>query len=97
MSDFTQLVSYRLDRETNVSESTYFVQHASRSVRFEKRSGGILDLELVIKGNSHGRRYTADMKFNEFPACGSEREAALRLASWMQRMSAAIENYWSEP
>jgi hypothetical protein len=37
------------------------------------------------------------MEMKDFPKCGSEREAALKLAEWMQRMAAAIENYWSEP
>lgn len=42
-------------------------------------------------------RYTADMRFDDFPACGSEREAALKLADWMQRLGAAIEDHWSQP
>ncbi|PTA77139.1 hypothetical protein [Serratia sp. Nf2] len=41
--------------------------------------------------------YTADMRFDDFPACGSEREAALKLADWMQRLGAAIEDHWSQP
>nr|WP_311836386.1 hypothetical protein [Cronobacter sakazakii] len=41
--------------------------------------------------------FEASMEMKDFPRCGSEREAALKLAEWMQRMGAAIENYWSEP
>lgn len=96
MGNFTQLVSYKLNRETYSTESVYFVQHSSPTVRYEKRSGGLLDQELLIKGDMHRRQYTADMKFSGFPECGSEREAALRLASWMQRMGSAIEDYWSK-
>lgn len=97
MGSFVQLISYKLDKATDKTESVYFVQHSSRTVRYEKRSGGLLDQNLVITGNIHHRGYRADMKFDEFPECGSEREAALRLASWMQRMGAAIEDYWSKP
>jgi len=57
----------------------------------------LLDQELVITGQLYRGEYRADMKFDGFPQCGSEREAALRLANWMQRMGAAIEDYWSQP
>lgn len=97
MGSFVQLISYKLDKSTDKTESVYFVQHSSRTVRYEKRSGGLLDQNLVITGNLYHGGYRADMKFDEFPECGSEREAALRLASWMQRMGAAIEDYWSKP
>lgn len=53
--------------------------------------------ELVITGDTAFRTYKASMEMKDFPKCGSEREAALKLAEWMQRMAAAIENYWSEP
>jgi hypothetical protein len=97
MGNFTQLTSYKLNREDNSTESLYFVQHSSPTVRFEKRSGGLLDQTLSITGDLYRRQYKADMKFESFPECGSEREAALRLASWMQRMGSAIEDYWSKP
>ncbi|HHH1924161.1 TPA: hypothetical protein ACPZT9_000356 [Yersinia enterocolitica] len=96
MGSFTQLVSYKLNRENNSTASVFFVQHSSSTVRYEKRGGGLLDQELVITGDLYRRQYKADMRFDNFPECGSEREAALRLASWMQRMGAAIEEYWSE-
>lgn len=97
MGSFVQLISYKLDKATEKTESVYFVQRSSRTVRYEKRSGGLLDQELVISGQLHRNEYRADMKFEDFPKCGSEREAALRLASWMQRMGAAIEDHWSKP
>ena len=97
MSSFVQLISYKLDKKTDKTESVYFVQHSSRTVRYQNRSGGILDQNMVITGHLYNRGYRADMKFDDFPECGSEREAALRLASWMQRMGAAIEDYWSKP
>ena len=75
MSDFSELISFKKDREEMRTESVYYVQHRN------KRS--VLD--------------QASMEMKDFPKCGSEREAALKLAEWMQRMAAAIENYWSEP
>lgn len=97
MSTFSQLTSYKLDRKAAEVKHVYFVQHSSRTVRYENRSGGILEQDLIITGNPFHRQFVADMKFEDFPKCSSEREAALRLASWMQRMSAAIEDYWSQP
>ena len=37
------------------------------------------------------------MEMKDFLNVVLKREAALKLAEWMQRMAAAIENYWSEP
>ncbi|MGO0502675.1 hypothetical protein [Escherichia coli] len=89
MSDFSELISFKKDREEMRTESVYYVQHRN------KRS--VLDQELVITGDLAFRTYKASMEMKDFPKCGSEREAALKLAECMQRMAAAIENYWSEP
>lgn len=89
MCDFSELISFKKDREEMRTESVYYVQHRN------KRS--VLDQELVITGDLAFRTYKASMEMKDFPKCGSEREAALKLAEWMQRMAAAIENYWSEP
>ena len=89
MSDFSELISFKKDREEMLTESVYYVQHRN------KRS--VLYQELVITGDLAFRTYKASMEMKDFPKCGSEREAALKLAEWMQRMAAAIENYWSEP
>ena len=86
MSDFSELISFKKDREEMRTESVYYVQHRN------KRS--VLDQELVITGDLAFRTYKASMEMKDFPKCGSEREAALKLAEWMQRMAAAIENYW---
>nr|WP_241488162.1 hypothetical protein [Shigella boydii] len=83
------LISFKKDREEMRTESVYYVQHRN------KRS--VLDQELIITGDLAFRTYKASMEMKDFPKCGSEREAALKLAEWMQRMAAAIENYWSEP
>ncbi|ABU78300.1 hypothetical protein ESA_03071 [Cronobacter sakazakii ATCC BAA-894] len=97
MSDFSELVSFTKDRDAQTTETRYFTQHYSKSTRFNGRRGSILNQELVIKGDLRYPYFEASMEMKDFPRCSSEREAALKLAEWMQRMGAAIENYWSEP
>ncbi|WP_250312941.1 hypothetical protein, partial [Escherichia coli] len=75
MSDFSELISFKKDREEMRTESVYYVQHRN------KRS--VLDQELIITGDLAFRTYKASMEMKDFPKCGSEREAALKLAEWM--------------
>lgn len=91
VTTFSELTSFTKNRTERTTESIYFTQQHSRN------SGTIVDQNLVIKGDLRYQAFTADMKFDEFPKCNSEREAALKLADWMQRLGAAIEDYWSEP
>lgn len=99
MPTFSQLTSYKLDRKERTIEEVYFVQQASRTVGvIGKNSNSILDQELVISGRLDYGHYTARMEMDGFPKnFGSEREAALKYAEWLQRMGAAIEDFWSEP
>ncbi|MGK9174132.1 hypothetical protein KXR87_13005 [Yokenella regensburgei] len=97
MGDYSELVSFSKNRDENTTESRYFTQHVSRTARFNGRRGSILNQELVIKGDLRYPAFVASMEMKDFPRCASEREAALKLAEWMQRMGVAIENYWSEP
>ncbi|QIU92412.1 hypothetical protein HEC60_23775 [Yokenella regensburgei] len=97
MSDYSELVSFKKDRDKRTTESVYFTQHVSRISVFNGKRGSILNQDLIIKGDLNYGTYRASMDMNDFPDCASEREAALKLAEWMQRMGAAIENYWSEP
>ncbi|WP_426785857.1 hypothetical protein ACP3TB_21685 (plasmid) [Rahnella variigena] len=98
MSDFSELISFTKDRRERCTESVYYVQHGSSFVSvIGRNSKSIIDQELVITGNLPYRTYKASMEMKEMPDYHSEREAALKLAEWMQRMGAAIENYWSEP
>lgn len=87
-SDLVELIAFKKDREKRKTESTYFVQHKNR------RSN--LDQLLVISGDLPYDRYVASMEMDGFPKCESEREAALKLAEWMQRMAVAIENHWGQ-
>lgn len=91
MSTFSELVSFSKDRDSNLTESMYHTQ------QYSKNTQSVVEQKLVIKGNAETQRYIANMRFDDFPACNSEREAALKLANWMQRLGAAIEDYWSQP
>lgn len=98
MSDFTDLVSFKKDRDKRTTESVYYVQHSSSFVRIiGKNSKSTIDQELVITGDLSYRTYKAQMEMKGMPNYHSEREAALKLAEWFQRMGAAIENHWSLP
>ncbi len=91
MPTYSELVSFTRDRDTRKTTSIYHTEQYSRN------AGTVIDQNLIIKGGGMPHRYTADMRFDDFPACGSEREAALKLADWMQRLGAAIEDHWSQP
>lgn len=91
MSTFSELVSFSKDRDKKTTESIYYTEQHSRN------SQTVVWQNLIIKGDASMRSYVADMRFDDFATCGSEREAALKLANWMQRLGAAIEDYWSAP
>ncbi|MGQ5834496.1 hypothetical protein ACUNIZ_08830 [Serratia sp. IR-2025] len=91
MPTHSELVSFTRDRKERTTTSIYHTEQHSLNART------VVEQNLVIKGGGMFRRYTADMRFDDFPACGSEREAALKLADWMQRLGAAIEDHWSQP
>ncbi|MBH2762313.1 hypothetical protein I5Q24_07790 [Serratia marcescens] len=91
MPTHSELVSFMRDRKERTTTSIYHTEQHSLNAQ------SVVKQNLVIKGGGMFRRYTADMRFDDFPVCGSEREAALKLADWMQRLGAAIEDYWSQP
>ncbi|MEE9690358.1 hypothetical protein V4833_21810 [Enterobacter sp. HK169] len=97
MGHYSELISFKKDRDNSTTESIYFTQHVSRTAVFNGRRGSILNQDLIIKGDLSYRTFEASMEMKDFPKCASEREAALKLAEWMQRMGAAIEDYWSQP
>lgn len=88
MSDFAQLISFKLDRKKRTTESVYFIQHNNRRTTLEQ--------ELTIKSDEYGE-FTASVDMSDFPKLLTEREAALKMADWMQRLSIAIENHWGQP
>ncbi|WON77535.1 hypothetical protein [Serratia sp. UGAL515B_01] len=86
----SELISFSRDRKKRTTESIYHTE------QFSKNTRSVVEQNLVIKGDTSMRQYVADMRFDDFPVCNSEREAALKLANWMQRLGAAIKDYWSQ-
>ncbi|MDE1493238.1 hypothetical protein [Xenorhabdus bovienii] len=81
------LVYFEKDREERTQLSKYYVSHNNLET--------ILDQTLLINRDQFGE-YIAKMEFENFPRLQSEKEAALRLADWMRRMSEAIEDHWQD-
>ncbi|MGQ6645951.1 hypothetical protein ACUNDT_25120, partial [Serratia sp. IR-2025] len=70
MPTHSELISFTRDRKENTTTSIYHTEQHSYN------AGSVVEQNLVIRGGGMFRRYTADMRFDDFPACGSEREAA---------------------
>ncbi|MCP9270117.1 hypothetical protein M5U04_19050 [Xenorhabdus sp. XENO-1] len=87
MKTEVDLVYFEKDRKERTQLSKYYVSHDNLET--------ILDQTLIISKDEFGR-YIAKMEFTNFPKLESEKEAALKLADWMRRMSEAIENHWQD-
>ncbi|ELM2648519.1 hypothetical protein RYW45_004804, partial [Salmonella enterica] len=55
-----------------------------------------LEQKLTVKNDSFGR-FKPFVELEDFPEGLSEREAMLKLADWLHRLSVAIEDNWSTP
>ena len=84
------LTEYQFDHKTNKSRSVYLLRHNSR-VR-----NTVLEQNLTVEIDSYGG-FKPTISLDDFPRGLSEREAMLKLAEWLQRLSIAIEDNWSEP
>lgn len=84
------LTEYQLDHKTNKSRSVYLLRHNSR-VR-----NTVLEQNLTVEMDNYGG-FKPTISLDDFPRGLSEREAMLKLAEWLQRLSIAIEDNWSEP
>jgi hypothetical protein len=84
------LTEYKLDHKTNKSRSVYLLRHNSR-VR-----NTVLEQNLTVEMDNYGG-FKPTISLDDFPRGLSEREAMLKLAEWLQRLSIAIEDNWSEP
>ncbi|PQQ22505.1 hypothetical protein [Photorhabdus hindustanensis] len=87
MKTEVDLIYFEKNREEGTQLSKYYVSHTN--------SKTILEQILVIEKDRFGR-YTPKMEFTDFPELESEKEAALKLADWMRRMSEAIEDHWQD-
>ncbi|QTL40930.1 hypothetical protein HGO23_06190 [Xenorhabdus budapestensis] len=81
------LVYFEKDREERTQLSKYYISHNNLNT--------VLVQTLIISRDEFGK-YIASMEFADFPKLYSEKEAALKLADWMRRMSEAIENHWQD-
>ncbi|MFT7931935.1 hypothetical protein ACMYLP_23155, partial [Salmonella enterica subsp. enterica serovar Enteritidis] len=52
--------------------------------------------KLTVKNDAFGR-FKPFVELEDFPEGLSEREAMLKLADWLHRLSVAIEDNWSTP
>nr|HEK8195989.1 hypothetical protein [Escherichia coli] len=56
----------------------------------------MLEQNLTVEMDNYGG-FKPTFSLDDFPRGLSEREAMLKLAEWLQRLSIAIEDNWSEP
>ncbi len=84
------LTEYQFDHKTNKSRSVYLIRPNSR-VR-----NTVLEQNLTVEIDNYGG-FKPTISLDDFPRGLSEREAMLKLAEWLQRLSIAIEDNWSEP
>ncbi|EMJ3910559.1 hypothetical protein [Escherichia coli] len=84
------LTEYKLDHKTNKSRSVYLLRHNS-CVR-----NTVLEQNLTVEMDNFGN-FKPTISLDDFPRGLSEREAMLKLAEWLQRLSIVIEDNWSQP
>lgn len=84
------LTEYKLDHKTNKSRSVYLLRHNSRA------RNTVLEQNLTVEIDSLGN-FKPTISLDDFPRGLSEREAMLKLAEWLQRLSIVIEDNWSQP
>ncbi|EBP4001072.1 hypothetical protein S301_21010 [Salmonella enterica subsp. enterica] len=84
------LIAYEYDPETKKSQSVYLLRHHSKVKKTT------LEQKLTVKNDAFGR-FKPFVELEDFPKGLSEREAMLKLADWLHRLSVAIEDNWSTP
>lgn len=83
------LTEYTFDPESKKSRSVYLLRHSSQVQRT------VLEQKLAVENDTFGR-FKPSVELADFPEGLSEREAMLKLADWLHRLSVVIENNWSE-
>ena len=83
------LTEYTFEPNTNKSRSVYLMRHNSR---VQKTT---LEQKITVDNDSFGR-FKPVVELADFPEGLSEREAMLKLADWLHRLSVVIENNWTE-
>ncbi|MCC8375604.1 hypothetical protein CKY10_21910 [Photorhabdus sp. HUG-39] len=85
MQTEVDLIYFEKNREERTQLSKYYVLHNNLNT--------VLEQTLIISRDEFGK-YIASIEFSDFPKLYSEKEAALKLADWMKRMSEAIEDHF---
>lgn len=93
MSGKVILTEYRHDPKEGETVSKWLVSHTSRQL--PKRIL-ILEQEVTMETDRWGK-CVPKVALDEFPQGLSEREAMLKLADWLHRISVSIEDHWSKP
>ncbi|MGL4725649.1 MAG: hypothetical protein ACRCWW_14285 [Scandinavium sp.] len=84
------LVEYKYDPEAREKVSKYLVRHTS------SQSGTTLEQYFTVERDRYGA-FKPVVTLDDFPGGLSDREAMLKLADWLHRLSVTIEDNWSEP
>lgn len=84
------LTNYNFNPDEGRSISTYLVKHCCQVQK------STLKQELIVSRDNLGR-VMPYVVLDNFPENLSERESMLKLADWLQRIGATIEDNWSTP
>lgn len=84
------LTKYKFNPDDGRSISTYIVKHCCPVRK------NTLEQELTVNRDKLGR-FQPYIFLDNFPENLSERESMLKLADWLQRIGATIEDNWSTP
>ncbi|AOM40412.1 hypothetical protein [Xenorhabdus hominickii] len=87
MKTEVDLVYFEKNRQKRTSTSKYTV--------IDRGEQTTLEQTLVIE-KADFDSFKASMQFDKIPSFENEKDAALKLADWMRRMSEAIENHWQD-
>lgn len=83
------LTEFTFNPDSQKSRAVYLLRHSSQ---VQKTT---LEQKLIVDNDSFGR-FKPVVELADFPEGLSEREAMLKLADWLHRLSVVIENNWTE-
>ncbi|PWW11812.1 hypothetical protein [Mangrovibacter plantisponsor] len=79
------LIEYHFNPKEKNSKSVYQLRHSGQKT--------VLELNLTVERNNYGE-FKPNIDFDDFPKGLSDREAMLKLADWLHRLSVVIEDNW---
>ncbi|MCW2473404.1 MULTISPECIES: hypothetical protein [unclassified Symbiopectobacterium] len=90
MSGKVILTEYKYDTSSHESFKKWVVRQRSGI------TGTVLEQNVTLERNGYGK-VIPHVALDDFPQGLSEREAMLKLADWLHRISVSIEDHWSTP